>query len=422
MEVIVNPSTCHGKVCIPPSKSMTHRAIICASLANGTSILHNISLCDDTKATIHAMETLGANIQWKDKHTILITGIKNVSLCSPTTIFCKESGSTLRFLIPLCTLFQQQIIFKGEGRLMKRPQHVYEQIFQKQGISFQKDQDRILINGTLQADHFHVKGNISSQFITGLLFTLPLLQKDSIITIEPPLESKSYIDMTIQILEQFGIRINQIDDYNWKIKGGQIYQPCEYTIEGDYSQFAFFAVLSAINHDLYIEGIHEHSLQGDKVIIDILKRSNVQIEKVHQGYIIKKSDIHPFEVDLSDCPDLGPILMVLATHAKGTSRIYNAARLRLKESDRISAMEMELKKIGIDIHSSIDEVIIKGAECYEGVRDFHSHFDHRIVMSLSVLATKAQQSCTIQDAHAISKSYPEFFHHLQNIGISITIK
>ncbi len=422
MEVIIKPSTCHGIVSIPPSKSMTHRAIICASLANGTSILHNVSTCDDVYATIHAMQTLGAHIQFKDKHTLSITGVTNFSLQAPINIFCKESGSTLRFLIPLCTLFDEEIIFKGEGRLMKRPQHVYEEIFQKQGILFQKHGNTIRLKGSLQADHFNIKGDISSQFITGLLFTLPLLQTNSTIAIKPPFESKSYINMTLHVLRRFGIRIDQISDLTWEVKGGQTYQPCEYTIEGDYSQFAFFAVLAAINHDLHIKGVHKNSLQGDKVILDILKHANVRIEEDEQGYIIKKSELLPFAVDVSDCPDLGPILMVLATHAKGTSRIYNAARLRLKESDRISAMEIELKKMGVDICSSNDEVIIKGVAQYEGATNLHSHYDHRIVMSLAVLATKAKQVCIIQDAQAISKSYPEFFHHLENVNVQIIRK
>lgn len=419
MEVTIYPSLCHGEVHIPPSKSMTHRALICAALANGTSTIHNVLRCEDTMATLQAIKQLGATIQWKDQTTLSITGtIASLSQTS-SHISCKESGSTLRFLIPLCSLFFEETFFEGEGRLMQRPLSVYEEIFQKQGISFQKNQNSLSIKGQLQADHFHIKGNISSQFITGLFFALPLLKQDSLITIEPPIESKSYISMTLHILKQYGILIHQIAENTWEIKGNQVYKACDWTIEGDYSQFAFFAVLAAINQDLHIKQVAHHSLQGDAVILNILKEAHTSITSTEEGFFIRKSKLAPFQVDIHDCPDLGPILMVLAAYAQGTSKITNASRLRLKESDRIEAMETELKKLGVNIHSSIDEITIVGNPPYQANTPLSSHHDHRIAMSLAILATMTKQACTIQDAQAIQKSYPQFFQHLKDIHIQI---
>ena len=420
MKAIISPFRPSGTITIPPSKSMSHRAIICAALASGTSIIRNIAWSDDILVTMEGMRKLGAHIEKHDDYAV-ITGIRNFRDIRDTEIFCNESGSTLRFFIPIFSLCEQPITFRGQGRLLQRPQSVYEEIFHHQNLSFQQDQDHITINGSLQAGEYTVRGDISSQFISGLLFTLPLLNKKSIIHITEPFESRSYIQLTIDMLKRFQIATAWLDENTITIEGNQSYHACDYTIEGDFSQFAFFGVLAAINHDLRIEGMDSTSKQGDKAILSILEKSGIVIQSEERGYQIHHGTIHPITIDLKDCPDLGPILTVLGMYAEGTIQIINAGRLRIKESDRIEAMESELRKCGVDIRSTQDTITITGKERYSGGRQFDGHNDHRIVMSLAVAASRMDKPCTIHGAQAIRKSYPAFFEDLQKIGGKVVI-
>ena len=414
MKACIAPSTCSGHVVIPPSKSMAHRAIICASLANGTSVIKNVAYSQDIKTTIAGMQQLGADIRM-EADQVTVTGIKDFTIKNKE-VFCCESGSTLRFFIPIFSLCNQEITFTGQGRLLQRPQKVYEDLFHAQGLTFRQDASGITIRECLKSGDITLQGDVSSQFISGLLFTLPLLQEDSTIHILPPFESRSYVDLTLQMLKTYGIQASFEDDLTIHIPGNQQYTACDYTIEGDYSQLAFFAVLAACNHDLTITGVHHDSRQGDKKILSILKDFGVRIEEVKNGYHIYKSSLHGCRIDLADCPDLGPILTVLAMYSPGNTNIYNAGRLRIKESDRIEAMEQELRKFGVDIHSTEDEIFIAGNSSYTCTSELSSHNDHRIVMALSVAAACSNTPCSIDGAQAIQKSYPTFFEDLQSIG------
>lgn len=418
MKVTVSPSVCQHDVMIPPSKSMSHRAVICACLAEGKSIIRNLAFSDDIIATIEGMRQLGASITQHDTW-IEIDGIGSEFSLQNNQIFCKESGSTLRFFIPVFSLTNQSVTFHGENRLMKRPQALYQELFQKQGLFFEQEEDIITVKGSLKAGEYEIDGNISSQFITGLLLALPLLSENSIIKVKPPFESRSYVNLTLQTMADFGVKATFLDENVIEIPGGQRYHACNYQVEGDYSQLAFFAVLGAINHDISCLGVSPNSLQGDSVIIDILRKCGVVVEEIENGYYIHHGKIQATEIDLSDCPDLGPILTVLAMYAKGTTRIYNAARLRLKESDRIEAMETELRKLGVDIHSTQDEIIIMGANGYIPREETLAHKDHRIAMSLAIAATKCQSDVVIQGAECINKSYPAFFEDLKKTGIVV---
>lgn len=421
MRAIIYPSVCKNQVNIPPSKSISHRAIICACLSNGKSIIRNIAFSDDIKVTIEGMRKLGAIIKQYEDY-LEIEGIGEINKINDTIINCKESGSTLRFFIPIFSLTNQEISFKGEGRLMKRPQTIYKDIFIKDNLEFNQYDDEIIIKGSIKSGEYTLDGNVSSQFITGLMFALSMLKKDSIIKINPPFESKSYVNLTIQTMKAFGIDICFANENTLKIKGSQKYKACDYTVEGDYSQLAFFGVLGAINNDISCIGVNHNSLQGDKVIIDILKKSGVNIELIEKGYLIKKSNINATNIDLSDCPDLGPILTILAMYANGTTKIYNAQRLRLKESDRIDAMETELKKLSCDIKSIKDEIIITGKKDYYALSNVYAHNDHRIAMSLAVAGTCLKSSITIENAECVNKSYPNFFDDLKKLGISVELE
>ena len=418
MKIKIYPSKCSGEIKIPSSKSMGHRAIICASLANGKSIISNLDYSDDILATIDGMRKLGANIQC-EKDRLIIEGIKSFDNLKDNIIDCNESGSTLRFFIPIFSLTGEKISFTGRNRLLKRPQKIYEEIFKEQNLYYFQDKDKIEIKGKLKAKEYFIDGNISSQFISGLLFTLPLLEENSIININPPFESASYIDLTMEVLKEFGITINKVTPLRFEIQGGQKYIAKDYKVEGDFSQLAFFAVLGALNNDLKCIGVKHNSKQGDKAIIDILKKSGVKIEEIEEGYLIHKGKIKDCEIDLGDCPDLGPILNVLAMYGEGEFKIFNAGRLRLKESDRISAMEEELKKLGVEIKTTEDEIKILGKKNYLGNIEVFGHKDHRIVMSLAIAGTMLEKPIIIDGAGAVEKSYPKFFQDLESLNIKV---
>ena len=418
MKVQITPSKVSGEIKIPPSKSMSHRAIICASLADGISTIKNVAYSDDVKITIEGMRLLGADITCLED-SVIVKGISDFTQIKTDTIFCNESGSTLRFFIPIFSLCDKKIAFTGRNRLLKRPQKIYEEIFKKQNLVYVQDEEKIEIEGKLKSGKYELAGDVSSQFISGLLFTLPLLEKDSTIHIKEPYESRSYVDLTLQMLHLFGIKAEYQDQNTLYIPGNQKYISHDYEIEGDFSQLGFFAVLASINNDLKCTGLSHDSLQGDKKIISILKNAGASIEEIENGYLIKKSSLHGSKIDLGDCPDLGPILNVMAMYADGETHIYNAQRLRYKESDRIAAMEEELLKMNVSIKTSEGDIYINGNPSYSCKETLQGHKDHRIVMSLCVAATLFDTPVMIEGAQAINKSYPSFFEDLSKLGVKV---
>lgn len=422
MKATVFPGKCHGEVVIPPSKSMSHRSIICAALSNGVSTISNVAYSDDILATMAAVEAMGASIE-RNGDVLTITGNGGIINTNSSTIDCAESGSTLRFIIPLFSLSNKRITFVGHNRLMKRPQDIYRIMFEEQGLYFNQEDDLLTIEGALKAQQYVVNGNISSQFISGLLFTLPLLEQDSTLEIVPPFESQSYANLTIELLSKFGIKITKIDDLHYHIPGNQQYIANNYRVEGDYSQLGFHAVLAAINNDLKLNGISKNSQQGDRIILDFLKNCGVDIEIKDDYCIIHQSEIKGCSLDLADCPDLGPILTILGMYAQGDFKLENCSRLRLKESDRIAAMEEGLRKLGVSIHSDENTIYMNNSD-----KEYHGNVivdgakDHRIVMSFAVAATTLDTPITITNAQAINKSYPNFFDDLQKLGIQVVIE
>ena len=424
MKVKVIPQPWTGadvpKVKIPPSKSMAHRAIICASLAKGRSRIDNIDYSDDIEATISGMEQLGAKIQRGDDY-LVIDGIADLHQLQTDRIDCNESGSTLRFFIPIFTLSGKPVSFTGRNRLLKRPQGVYETLFRERGLRFEQREDHIVAEGTLPPGDYVLPGNVSSQFITGLLFALPLLQGDSTITVAPPFESRSYVVLTLQVLETFGVHASFRDENTLLVSGGQSYQPRDYTVEGDFSQLAFFAVMGAAGRDILCTGMQPASQQGDKAILSFIEAAGGRVEQRQDGYLIRKSDLQRKRISIGDCPDLGPILTVLAMYSRGTTVICDAERLRYKESDRIEAMETELRKLGVAVTATESEMIIDGKEKYSCEEELFGHKDHRIVMSLAVAAVCGGFSVVIDGAECINKSYPGFFRDLEQTGVKVEV-
>lgn len=403
MDLKITPSLLSGEVTVPPSKSVAHRMIIAAALSNGTSTISNISSSADILATISCMKAFGANIGLNG-NTATISGISSVP--NSAVADCCESGSTLRFLIPVACALGINTEFFGEGKLPQRPITPFLEEFPKHGVSFdfsKAENNASLpcsVSGKLTAGRFEIDGSISSQFITGLMFALPLLDGNSEIVLRSHLESKPYIDITMGVLRDFGCEVIERDN-GYSIKGNTRLKPFSGSVEGDYSQSAFFYVANVIGSDIEINGLNERSFQGDKRIIDICREFS--------------KNRAPFEIDCSDIPDLVPILSVLGCFCKGTSRIYNAARLRIKECDRLAAMEDSLNKIGGKITSTEDSLIIEGIEEFCG-GEVVCYNDHRIAMSMAIAATRCTSPLIIRGAECVRKSYPDFFDVYRSIG------
>lgn len=417
------PSKLKGSVKIPPSKSMAHRAIICAALSDGICRIDNIDYSDDIIATINAMNSLGATIEKYDDYIEVVGIYKNINKIKENRIIdCNESGSTLRFLVPISLLFKGSNKFIGKGNLGKRPLTTYYNIFNDQGIkySYEENNLNLVVDGELKPGVFEVEGNISSQFITGLLFALPLLNGDSKIIITKEMESKGYIDLTLKAISDFGIEIINNNYSEFIIKGNQKYNARNYRVEGDYSQAAFFLCADGLGNNVVCRDLDLNSLQGDKEIIDILERMNVVFNTNEIGLSGEVSgELISTVIDGSQCPDIIPVLSAVSALSKGTTEIINAGRLRIKECDRLSAVTSELKKLGAQIIEKEDGLVITGVEKLQGGVEVWSHKDHRIAMTLAIASTMCKKPIIIKDYECVAKSYPSFFEDFKALGGNI---
>lgn len=420
MAVEILPKGLEGIVHIPPSKSISHRALIAGALSRGESIIQNVILSKDIEATCKGLISLGTNIQvtccGDDRHKIIIKG-NGILDAKEAVIDCIESGSTLRFLIPLSVLTGKKITFKGHGKLAERPLDIYYNIFNNQGIKYENDHGKLplTICGTLKPDNFYIRGDVSSQFITGLMFTLPLLEGDSHIIMETPLQSKGYVDLTIEVLRIFGISIENNNYESFDIRGNQNYKPAVYNVEGDYSQAAFWLAAGVLSGTVACQGLNIDSLQGDRSIIGIIQAMGGNLQIKNNEIIAHKSELKGIEIDASQIPDLVPVIAVMAALSKGQTMIRNAERLRIKESDRLRAIASELNKIGGRVVELDDGLIIEGVDSFiGGAAD--SWNDHRIAMSLAVAATRCDKSLIITGEKAVKKSYPGFWEDYRKLG------
>ena len=418
----IKPGKLKGEVKIPPSKSMAHRAVICAALSNGISKISNVEFSDDIIATVNAMRALGAVINEEGDY-LEVKGV-NFKNIIPTREFervvdCNESGSTLRFLIPIALVFEGVTRFIGRGNLGKRPLDTYYNIFDEQNIEYQYKEGELdlLISGMLKSGEFKVRGDISSQFITGLLFALPLIDGDSKIVITTEFESKGYIDLTLSAMKDFGIEIINNDYKEFIIKGNQSYIARDYRVEGDYSQGAFFLVADALKSDVNILDLKEDSLQGDREVIDVLERMGMKIERDNNSISgMIDGQLKSTVIDGSQCPDIIPILALAASLSDGKTEIINAERLRIKECDRLSAVTSELNKLGAKIEEKQDGLVIEGVKSFKGNVEVWSHKDHRIAMTLAIASTMCDEEIILKDYECVSKSYPNFFDDFKQLG------
>lgn len=425
--ITLTPQKLNGIISVPPSKSISHRAIICASLAEGISTVSNLIFSDDTLVTMRAMENLGMKIlqQTTTENNRVCLRIQGTSKLKPQEkiINCQESGSSLRFLIPLASLTGEAITFVGQGKLVTRPLNVYYDIFKQQNISYSSIHGLPLtIQGKLHADKFSMVGNVSSQFITGLLFTLPMLDGDSQINITTELESIGYIDLTLDTLKTFGINIKHENYRCFKIAGQQNYQPQNYSVEGDFSQIAFWLVAGTLGSKIKCTDINYNSLQGDREIIDIIKNmgGDIVFSPEEKCLTAIPTNTHGTIINAAQCPDIIPILSVLASLSEGETRIINAERLRIKESDRLKAMTTELNKLGADVTETVDGLIIQGKKTLLGGVTVDSWDDHRIAMSLAIASTCCEKPITITNSSCVKKSYPDFWQDFTQVSYKNT--
>ncbi len=401
MNVKIFPSVANGKIHPPPSKSCAHRLLICAALSNGVSKISNIGSNNDILATIDCLRNIGADIDINGD-VATVKGIDISKKIKQLKLDCNESGSTLRFFIPLSLLLSEETVFFGSDRLLSRPQSVYEAIFKEQGCLLLNNGKHLKTAGELQYGVFKMRGDVSSQFLTGLLFALPLLKGDSEIVLTTPLESAPYVDITIDVLSKFGISIERKSESCFFIEGNQRYLPQSLSVEGDWSNAAF---LDAFN------------LSGGTVTVDGLNYSSCQGDKAYKSFYELIQSSCP-ELDISDCPDLGPVLMAVSAICNGAV-LKGTKRLKIKESDRGEAMKQELKKFGVDVILNDDSIVIPKTKLLTPTENLCCHNDHRIAMSLAVLCSVV--GGVLQNAQCVNKSYPEFFDDIKTLGIQYKI-
>ncbi len=402
MRIEIQPKPLSGTIVAPPSKSMAHRMLICGGLAaTEKSTIRGISSSDDVSATLRCLSAIGASYEKRDD-LVEITGT-DIKKIKPSEILnCHESGSTLRFFIPLCLLCDEKISLTGTKKLLSRPLSVYETICEDQKIYYQHTDDLFTVKGKLAAGEYKIPGNISSQFISGLLFALPLCKGNSTINITPPIESRSYLELTIEALASFGVQVQWLDDKTIFIRGNQKYKACDVTVEGDYSNTAFFDALKLFGHNVTVTGLSQISKQGDKAYLKFFEMLTKGAPTIHIG----------------DCPDLGPILMAVAA-AKNGAVFCGTKRLKIKESDRGAAMAEELSKFGVSVTVHEDSIVVYPMGFHKPQVPLYGHNDHRIVMALSTLLTLTGGE--LEGAEAVKKSLPEYFDLLKSIGTEVTI-
>lgn len=397
MIVEIKPGIANGVLKAPPSKSMAHRLLICGAFSEKSTI-NGIEFSEDISATLDCLSSLGANVEINGD-SVTLGGLSPEKIGS-AVLHCRESGSTLRFLLPLCLLSDGEKILKGSKRLLERPQDIYEEICKEQDLTFEKTEEGILVSGCLKAGEYHVRADVSSQFITGLIFALSTKKTESKITLVGKAESVSYIDLTLKALKDFGVTVEKCPD-GYFIRGGQTFVSRNIDVEGDYSNSAFFDALNLVGGNVTVVGLDENSRQGDRVY-------NILFSKLGKNE----------EIDLSDCPDLAPVLFALAS-TKEKTVFVGTRRLKIKESDRATAMQRELSKFGVKVDVEENKVTVYGGRLATPTEIICGHNDHRIVMAISLLCTVTGGK--ISGAEAVTKSLPDFFSRLSGLNIKIEV-
>ncbi len=411
MNVTITPAALAGAVTPPPSKSQAHRLLIAAALADGESVITNVALSQDIEATLRCLGELGAEFT-ADGSTVTVRGM-GANAMSPLRrmayphLDCGESGSTLRFLIPIALAVRGGGIFTGHGRLMERPLKPYFDLFDEKGIFYEQKDGVLTVSGLLTPGEYRLPGDVSSQFFTGLLFALPLLGGPSALIPTTPLESEGYLAMTLQAMAQFGVEFPMALSLppQYHPQGNQTYKAASAAVEADWSQAGFWYAAKFLGNPVEIAGLNLSSTQGDSVIATQYEEMGLELGQFS------------LELDVSNCPDLVPPLAAMAAlRARQATRLVNAARLRMKESDRLASVTAVLTALGADVTEGPDFLDIRGKETLTGGVTVDSFHDHRIAMMASIAATRCEQPVTITGADCVAKSYPDFWEDYERLG------
>ena len=405
MNVTITPTKLKGSVIPPSSKSQAHRVLIAAALADGVSRIDNVAFSQDIEATVRCLEELGAELI-RDDSAVTVRGLGANAMSplrrmAPPQLDCGESGSTLRFLIPIALAVRGGGIFSGRGRLMERPQKPYFDLFDEKSVFYEQKDGVLTVQGLLSPGEYRLPGDVSSQFVTGLLCALPLLNGDSEIVLTSPLESRGYVDLTLGALGLFGI-CPEARENGFFIPGNQLYRPQDFIIEADWSQAGFWYAARFLGDPVEVGGMDPGSAQGDRVMAD------------HYAALSQPGDV---DIDVSGCPDLVPPLAAMAALRTGHStRLTNAARLRIKESDRLAAVTQVLSALGADVTEGPDSLTIRGKEALAGGVKVDSFNDHRIAMMAAIAATRCVKPVAVAGAQCVAKSYPDFWEDYEALG------
>ena len=400
MNLLIKPSQASGTVTAPPSKSMAHRQLIAAALAKEPRAVENLDWSEDILATLDCLRAMGASVA-RSEDRVTIGSLDPFAVAEGTVLHCRESGSTLRFLLPLALLGGRTVVFTGSERLLERPLEAYEGICAQQRLHYDRQRDRLTVRGPLRPDKFALRGDLSSQFVTGLLFALPFLPEPSRLSLLAPVESGPYIDMTLAVLRNYGIRIVSVGGDRFHIPASQKYRPHPVRVEGDWSNAAFLEALNYLGGRVRVRGLDPLSRQGDKVF-------SALVQTLRQKRPV---------LNIADCPDLAPILMALAAAGRGAV-LEGTDRLKFKESDRGVVMAEELAKLGIQAVADEHRIWVEDGSLRTPTEPLDSHNDHRIAMALTVLLTLVGGE--LRGAEAVAKSWPDFYDVLRSLGIVIT--
>lgn len=409
-------SVLHGHVTPPSSKSITHRVLICAALSQGKCYIRDVVFSKDVEATLNVLTALGYQFE-KEKDALWIFGTSWKS--SFDAFHCLGSGSTLRFMIPIVLTKKASSLWLRDASLKRRPLDIYYDIFKKQGIEYEETEEALKIQGQLKSGVYYVPGHVSSQFISGLLFALPLLEGDSQIILTTPLASESYVDLTINILQEFGIKIKK-EKNGYMILGSQSYQARDYQIEKDYSQAAYFLMMKANGHDLHVHGLSPASYQGDqKASLEALRQMGLQYRFVSDELCFDGVARHPVDFDGQDCPDFVCALVIALINMDNISKIHHVGRLNYKESRRLDAIVEYVNALGAKAWVQEDTLYLQGHRPLHGAT-LSTYHDHRMAMLLACLSLECEGDILVDDIACIDKSYPHFIQEYQRLGGKVT--
>ena len=419
MEMIFSPAHLTGTAAAPASKSEAHRRMICAGLTDGETVLTGFMDSADMAATRRCLRALGASIT-REGECLTICGHARKPAKLPV-LDCGESGSTLRFFVPIALAVAGGGVFRMHGRLGQRPMDVYRDLFVPRGVRWRMGVGcdgaaELTVQGHLEAGNYVLPGNVSSQFVSGLMFALPLLAEDSTLTVQPPVESAGYINMTVEAITASGVVMEEMAPFHWRIPGGQEYRAKDGRLSGDYSQAAVLLCASAMGHDVTVTNLCPDTTQGDRAVLKHLAALGAAVTETEKGIAVKAEKLHGAALDMSDCPDIAPILALTCQLAEGQSRLTGCGRLRIKECDRLAATVEILNLMGGNARAEGNDIVITGVKQLRGGVSIPDYNDHRMVMLAAIAAAKAEQPVTVAGTNALNKSWPEFLNVYTDLG------